>query len=76
MDNWRPIRTAPKNGLVLVSMRDVDREPPVWFARRATIPSPTKHHSRPERIIWIDEADGLACAPTHWAPRSSTNGGE
>ena len=30
--DWQTIETAPRNRSVTVSMRDVDRQPPVWRA--------------------------------------------
>lgn len=61
MTDWQPIETAP-SGWRVVSMRDVDRAPPVWQARRITVPRKGRQE---KRTYWIAK-DGLICAPTHW----------
>jgi hypothetical protein len=70
VSGWRPIETAP-SGWVRVSMRDVDRKPPEWVAKRIVVESPDRRPAlhRPKlRALWIARDDGLVCAPTHWLP--------
>lgn len=62
MGEWQDISTAPKDGWVWVSMRDVER-PQEWVAKRIVVPA---RRLRPSRELWIAKDDGLVCAPTHW----------
>lgn len=70
MMDWQRIETAPK-GWQRVSMRDVDRKPPEWEARRVVFENPVRirgrRHGVRRSVYWIAR-DGMVCAPTHWAP--------
>lgn len=76
MTEWRTIESAP-NGWLRVSMRDVDRTPPEWEARRATFASERRARGRRpmlfRSVYWIDR-DGLVCAPTHYLPSTPNVG--
>jgi hypothetical protein len=69
--DWMPIETAPRHRWLKVSMRDVNREPPVWRAQRRAF---YRYGARGEKPVvrwyWIAR-DGLICNPTHWAAISS-----
>ena len=64
---WLPIESAP-DGWVRVSMRDVDREPPEWVARKERFWARPHRSSQQmvERECWMAQDDGRVCGPTHW----------
>lgn len=70
MMDWQPIETAP-TGWQRVSMRDVDRTPPEWIARRVVFATKGRARGRQPMLFrsefWI-AADGKVCAPTHYLP--------
>ena len=70
-NGWLPIESAG-DGWRTVSMRDVEREPPVWRAQRGLIRTRCRKYGRHAtmRQVWFDE-DGLICAPTHYLAGAS-----
>lgn len=70
---WKPIETAPDGVWLEVSMRDVERQPPEWRAKKKRFDRTVRLRRWPygQRItkasFWIAD-DGFICAPTHYLP--------